>query len=325
MNFRKVYCKLISTPPFDIFTRRKLKNGCEIVFHNIPDKYFFEKQISAIYHQYNPITLDEYILLVKNKELRENDILITFDDGTEDFYINALPVLQKMNCPATLFVCGCILEEKRMLWFMEYSYLIKKDPCIFNQVAKKFGAEGRAFNKPIVFLKNLPHKLQMSWIEEAKKILKINYMKDDPTNRLMTFSQLKRVKDIPLVTIGAHTWDHVILANESLHEIEHQIVDTVHELRTKLNIPVRSMAYPNGIFHLDFDQRAISFAQKAGLDVAFSLEDDNPYNCSMHSLPRRVPINYDYTVNEIIARIEHKWPTCFTLPYKEKRIRRRLH
>ncbi|MBQ3971791.1 MAG: polysaccharide deacetylase family protein, partial [Selenomonadaceae bacterium] len=62
---------------------------------------------------YHTITPDEfYESLAGNFELPENPVLITFDDGYEDNYRNAYPILRKYDFKATIFVISSFLGTK---------------------------------------------------------------------------------------------------------------------------------------------------------------------------------------------------------------------
>ena len=62
---------------------------------------------------YHTITPEEfYESLSGNYELPENPVLITFDDGYEDNYRNAYPILRKYDFKATIFVISSFLGEK---------------------------------------------------------------------------------------------------------------------------------------------------------------------------------------------------------------------
>lgn len=90
-----------------------------IMYHNITkkqnlvDRYCvleknFEEDLKYIKeHNYNSITSAELIDYVYNgKDLPENPIMITFDDGYESFYAYAYPLLKKYNMKAIMSIVG---------------------------------------------------------------------------------------------------------------------------------------------------------------------------------------------------------------------------
>ncbi len=82
----------------------------------------FEKQIEFLKKNYYIATLDEIASFVKGeRDLPRRTVAITFDDGYEDNFTNAFPILQKYNIPATIFLLsGSDTEEARKnlgIWF----------------------------------------------------------------------------------------------------------------------------------------------------------------------------------------------------------------
>lgn len=74
----------------------------------------FEKTIS-LFEKEGFTFIDTYDLLdiINNKKvLPKNPILITFDDGYEDNYKNAYPILKKYNAKATIFVIGSYVGKE---------------------------------------------------------------------------------------------------------------------------------------------------------------------------------------------------------------------
>lgn len=73
----------------------------------------FEKQMTHLAsHGYTPITLDTlYAGLKKTAGLPNKPIILTFDDGYIDFYINAFPILQRFNFHAVSFIPTGLMDQ----------------------------------------------------------------------------------------------------------------------------------------------------------------------------------------------------------------------
>ena len=62
----------------------------------------FEKQMKWFYdNKWNSFTISE---LIKLDEIPKKSFLVTFDDGYEDNFINAFPILKKYNFKATIYL-----------------------------------------------------------------------------------------------------------------------------------------------------------------------------------------------------------------------------
>lgn len=71
----------------------------------------FEKQMKWFYdNNWNSFTISE---IVKLDEIPYKSFVITFDDGFEDNYINALPILKKYNFKATIYL---VPNQKSNYW-----------------------------------------------------------------------------------------------------------------------------------------------------------------------------------------------------------------
>ncbi len=68
----------------------------------------FEEHISGLIEMgYTPVFLSQLADYVENgKDLPQKPICITFDDGYQNNYTNAYPILKKYNAKATIFVIG---------------------------------------------------------------------------------------------------------------------------------------------------------------------------------------------------------------------------
>lgn len=66
----------------------------------------FAKQMEFLKaHQYKVLSLSDYVDRLKHKKhIPKKAVVITFDDGYDNNFINAFPVLKKMGFPATVFI-----------------------------------------------------------------------------------------------------------------------------------------------------------------------------------------------------------------------------
>lgn len=77
----------------------------------------FRKQLTCLKKRYTIIKLSELVNDVKNKNIKRNTAVITFDDGYADNFYNALPILKELNIPATIFVtAGKIDSNEPFYW-----------------------------------------------------------------------------------------------------------------------------------------------------------------------------------------------------------------
>jgi peptidoglycan/xylan/chitin deacetylase (PgdA/CDA1 family) len=73
----------------------------------------FELQMKYLAENFNVISLTEFCRFrAEGRTLPARSIIVTFDDGYEDNYLYAFPVLKKFNIPATIFLTTGFIEGK---------------------------------------------------------------------------------------------------------------------------------------------------------------------------------------------------------------------
>lgn len=92
-----------------------------VMYHHVgysqkPDKNtvspeIFESQMTFLKkNKYRVISLEELVTAIKeNRHFPQKSVVITFDDGYEDNYIHAFPILKKYGFSATIFVITDII------------------------------------------------------------------------------------------------------------------------------------------------------------------------------------------------------------------------
>ena len=65
-------------------------------------------------NNFNVISLDKLVWYLENNNFPPKTIVLTFDDGYEDNFTNAFPVLKKCNFPAAIFLETDILDNEKI-------------------------------------------------------------------------------------------------------------------------------------------------------------------------------------------------------------------
>jgi len=77
----------------------------------------FDRQISYLKNNCTVVSLGELVECLTAKEITEDLVVITFDDGYKDNFDNALPILRKYKLPACFFVTSDIIgTAKTFKW-----------------------------------------------------------------------------------------------------------------------------------------------------------------------------------------------------------------
>jgi peptidoglycan/xylan/chitin deacetylase (PgdA/CDA1 family) len=77
----------------------------------------FYQQIDFFKKNFNVISLEQLVEKIKRKKVARKDAVITFDDGYADNIINALPALNDLNVPATIFVTAGKIDSKEPFYW----------------------------------------------------------------------------------------------------------------------------------------------------------------------------------------------------------------
>lgn len=116
--------------PFGLFYNIFNKHESKIVilmYHRVNDsinKELSVKKDNFIWQmnylkksKFNVISIDEAVYKIENKKVNGMYVVITFDDGYEDFYFNSFPILKKQCFPATIYLVPGFIEMQRTFWW----------------------------------------------------------------------------------------------------------------------------------------------------------------------------------------------------------------
>lgn len=126
--FENKYLKLFyKTAPILLYHRINNVSEDKLMLCVSPE--CFEKHLIFIKKNYDIIHLSKLSEKITKGTLRGNEISITFDDGYKDNFVKALPLLEKYNIPATIFITTKYLGKRSSFkWDLEYKV---EDRAIF--------------------------------------------------------------------------------------------------------------------------------------------------------------------------------------------------
>lgn len=271
------------------------------IFHQVKykKKYHFTNNINIVlYHRVADLPIDPRHLSISPRRFEmqlkyfkahcsmirtEDDwddrksLAITFDDGHYDFCSNVLPLLEKYEVPATVFITTGLIGKEAELWGDELERILYINDYrrqrfeIWGQLFF-LGSESERFSSMIRLrnmLKNMPSDERINCLSELSTFLKAG-TKPRITHRIMTAAEIQKCAQSSFVTIGAHTVTHCCLAQETKERQIQEIRDSKKALEEIIEKEVTMFAYPYGEVE-DFTEETIRIAKSIGLKKIFAV------------------------------------------------------
>jgi peptidoglycan/xylan/chitin deacetylase (PgdA/CDA1 family) len=272
-NLKKVICPLLFYSGYFNYKLNRMKNKAVILmYHRVTKdeqniavtKDNFELQMKYIKKKMNPVTLMDIVEWIKNgKPIPPKAIAITFDDGYEDNYTNAYPILKTLSIPATIFLTTGYIETSKIFWWDKVREIIKKtNKKVINMKEfqrftnkninslkniKLIKAQGRTSAIRIIteYLKTIDYNKLSEATKFLQEILDVSN-KDIEIPPMLTWEQINEMSGNG-IDFGAHTVTHPNLTKISIEEVEKEIHQSKRTIEERLNTQVNNFAYPYGL------------------------------------------------------------------------------
>jgi len=269
----------------------KSQEDCRTNYEIGVDKNNFEAQIKYIKEKMHPLPLGELVESLRNKvRIPNNAVAVTFDDGYQDNYENAYPILKKYGVPATFFLAPVFIETGEVFWWDRVYEAIRKTKVKdipLKQILGEFqcgyvdehrtilttekAEEKRTISQKIVdLMKEIDQKKINDCVEHLESALGVNG-DDRPKNNLMlTWAQIKEMRKNNM-SFGSHTMSHPILTNVPLQSAKIEIEESKRVLEEQLGERIDGFAYPEGKSHT-FNNEIKYLLKELGMKYACSTE-----------------------------------------------------
>lgn len=209
------------------------------------------------------------------KPLSPNSVLISFDDGYQDFQEFAWPVLKRLHIPAILFIPTAYPGHPELpFWWDTLHYILtstKKHslPTPIGDFSLSTPQhQSSAYTRLRAFLTTLPNTEALQTIDNFAVGLEV----PPAQNAILSWEDLRKLAADGLA-VGAHTQTHPRLDRISPQESEREITRSLQDLSDNLGMPASGsggmlpiFAYPGG----GVTHQAVSILERAGIKAAFT-------------------------------------------------------
>ncbi len=187
---------------------------CLAIVGHDPNKRDLERLLKWYLHQgftfIIPSMIDENIVA------KSRIAWLSFDDGWQSFKTDVLPVLEKLNVPATLFIAPHETEQGQ-LW-----------------------TNG---TRPYLGAKEINQMYSMSWTER-QKIVDAVFFKYGNVRRLLTREDIVVLAKHPLVDIQNHTMTHLSCSRRPVQEVLDDVMEAQMILKEWIGKDCKLVCYP---------------------------------------------------------------------------------
>ncbi|MEO7325238.1 MAG: polysaccharide deacetylase family protein [Dokdonella sp.] len=214
----------------------------------------FRAQVAWLKKEYTPVRLCDVIACINaERALPPKAAVITFDDGYDDNYHVAFPILRELGVPATFFVSTGYIDSGAPYaydWLVHMFHCSKAHQVVIPELRietpmpAERGARAALAERVLDRIKTLP---------EAGQAAVMRRLEDDwsiapaphPDSRPMTWDQLREMQAAGM-EIGSHGVHHWMLARLPHDVMIAEVAGSRATLERELGVPAQVISYPVG-------------------------------------------------------------------------------
>ncbi|WP_224996723.1 polysaccharide deacetylase family protein [Cesiribacter sp. SM1] len=260
----------------------------------------FEQQLQLLARMGITTSANSLVRQMEQKKLPRRSVVVTFDDGYADNFTTALPLLQKWQIPATIFVTTQNIGRQKEFWWDELERIVVQTPVLPQQLSMPVGERPFSFNlKEETSLTAALQQKHRAWVatSDAPTLRTQLYLRlweqlsplTDPEQQqaltdlrswagiaeearpaycCMSTDQLKALATAEGITIGGHTITHPALGHHPLEQQQQEILGGKKLLEEVTPYPITLFAYPSG----NYNDHSIQALKQSGFKAAFTTE-----------------------------------------------------
>ena len=260
----------------------------------------FKDHLEVLAGTGNVISTDELIDNIQNNKLESDCFCITSDDGYQDNFLNAFPLIEKYACPSTFFIASGSIGSGVPYWWdlmtelflsakklpgklditingKDFHYTLENDGKMDEVQLKKHAAWHWPQNPPTqrcaiylelwMHLRDQPSTVINETISQLKNWSGVEVV-NDSGNFPMSREELLEMSSGRYINIGVHTITHAALGAFPKHVQQLEINGCKEFLDDNLDKNHLSIAFPYGNYNRD----TLEVIKTLGLKGAFTTD-----------------------------------------------------
>jgi len=218
----------------------------------------FEKQMAELKKNFTVQPLSHVCDSIRQgKPVAAHSISLTIDDGYDDFYQYAFPVLKKLGLPATLYVTADFVDRKLWLWPDKIAYILKTtvakelDFILPDKSVRKLPLQSDQDSSSAWSILNdhclsVGHEERQLFIQQLAQDLGVRIGTEPEADYApMTWSAVRELSENG-IEIGAHSRTHPVLSNLDRDRLWDEIHGSKMRIEQFVSRPVTAFCYPHG-------------------------------------------------------------------------------
>jgi len=282
------------------------------LFHGVIEKNVFEvrnynkkhilkkefvKILRLLKRRGNVLSLDEIHYCIKNHiNLPKNTYAITFDDGFENNYSLAAPILDELNLSSTFYFSTDFIENNTMSWIDKIEYCVelkKKGEVYIPWLRRKIQFNSK--KSKIYLLENIRYFVKNNFGFNINNFvnhffnqcnIKIINHSNINIDKKINWKQTNFLKNHRLFKVGGHSHEHLSLGLLSSKQSILQIRKSFRLFKKRINLNLEHYSFPEGQ-KIDYNKSIITKLKSSGIKLCpTAIEGINNLNSSLFDLKR---------------------------------------
>lgn len=220
------------------------------------------------------VAMDEVAERIRAGEEGRPFVAFTFDDGYRDNAAFAYPILKRHGVPFTIYLPTAFVEHEGELWWLVLERTIQTQRAVVATIGGRAvhfdcstpALKKQAYDEIYWWLRSLPETELRHYVRELSARYGLDF-RDICRDLCMTWDELRALGADPLVTFGAHTVSHVMLAKYPESVVRDEMQRSREVIERELGRPVRHFAYPVGD-STSAGPREFALARAVGFETA---------------------------------------------------------